>query len=90
MDQLAYFNSNIDWNVVEPILLLLVSVIMLALFKKDPLYIQKAMKLGTGIFIVAIILNVIGLITISDNFTVFAFTIIAIALILLFWSDTKI
>ncbi len=90
MDQLANYNTNIDWQVVRPFLLLAVSAIMLALFKKDPLYTQKAIRIGVGVFIVAIILNIIGFISISDNFTVFAFTIIAIALIRLFWSDTKV
>lgn len=90
MDQLVNFNTNIDWNVVGSFLLLAALLVMIALFKRDPSDAQKAMKVGAGLFIVAIILNVIGLIVISDGFTVFAFVIIAIALIRLFWSDTKV
>ncbi len=89
MDQLGYSNTNIDWNVVGPLLLLMIISIMIALFKKDSLYTQQAIQIGGGFFIMAIILNIIGFIAISDSFTVFAFTIIVIASIRLFWNDTK-
>ena len=90
MDQLVNYNTNIDWQVVESFLLLAVVLIMIALFKRDPADTRKAMKVGAGLFIVAIIFNVIGLTVVSDGFTVFAFVIVTLALIRLFWSDTKV
>ena len=90
MDQLVNYITDINWGIVEQLFLLVVSLVMIALFKKNPLYTQKAIKIGAGVFIVAIIFNVIGLTAISDNITVFAFTIIVLALIRLFWSDTKV
>lgn len=88
MNQLSY-NSNINWDLVGPILLTVVIFIMIVLFKKDRAYMEQAIKGGAALFLVAITLNIIGLTVISDSFTVFAFVIIAIASIRLFWSETK-
>ena len=90
MDQLVNYITDINWGIVEQLFLLVVSLVMIALFKRDPADTRKAMKVGAGLFIVAIIFNVIGLTVVSDGFTVFAFVIVTLALIRLFWSDTKV
>lgn len=89
MNQLDFYNTNIDWEATGPFLLLAIALLMIALFKRDSSDTQKAMKVGVGFFIVTMVLNIIGLTKISDGFSLFGFVIVAIGSLRLFWSDTN-
>lgn len=80
---------DLDWQAVGRIIFLVIVLAMVLLFKRPSSSSQKALKIGGGLFIIAILLNIAGFMQISDYFSMLGFTIISIALVRLFWSDTS-
>lgn len=80
---------NFDWKTIGSTLLLFISAALLLLFIRPPSESQKVLKFGVGFFILSFFLNIIGSTIITDYFSVLGFTIISIALLRLFWSQTK-
>lgn len=80
---------DLEWEKIGSTVLLIVSVIMIFLLRRPSSDSQQALKLGVCFFVFSFFLNTIGSTKIADYFSVLGFIIIAIALVCLFWSDTR-
>lgn len=80
---------GLNWQLIEPIILMLLVSVILALLIKFPSIILKVLKIGICFFMITILIDIAGLPQIANHFSVFGFTIISVSLLCLFWSYTK-
>lgn len=81
--------ANLDWQSIAQTGLIAIMLGMIYLFRRPASNSIKALKLGAGIFMVSIFLNILEITRISDYFIVVGFIIMVISLLRIFWSDTS-
>lgn len=80
--------AGLIWQTIGRVILIVVSLVMVLLFKTPPSYCEKALWVGAALFVLTAFFNFFGLIEISDYLSVLGFVVITFALLRLFWSDS--
>lgn len=81
--------DNTVWEIIGKIILVLEIGVMISFFRRPPSESQKALLVGLGFFLITIFFNIIALTKVSEYFAVLGFIIISLALIRLFWTESK-
>lgn len=83
------YSIGLIWETIKMGVLIVVSLVLVALFKRKPSDSQKTLWVGVGLFILTIFFNVVGLIETSDYLSILGFVVTTFVLVRLFWNEKE-